>query len=272
MWNCAKKHRAMEQKAKLRADTLEYLLSEDLTPGYFLGIDKIPRYNIRDGELPTPLTDLIFKQGRERTGVAVDYLRQEQQREKARADYYDQATKDLYDQEGNGGYPQAEQLMVNLLTHYHSAEKKRLDALTAKEQARRPNHALRQPTSSARKRTLSESPPTPARLLPEAEPQGPPPKRPRGTKNTSNSPHREKKRNKSSTSVNTKSINSRSPARSNKAASTSQRGESGRQSQRPRRPRSRGQSPKKQDLVAHTQVLIKAIEELGNTLSKVSKK
>ena len=271
MWNCAKKHRAMEQKAKLRADTLEYLQSEDITPGYFLGIDKIPRYYIRDGELPTPLTDLIFKQGRERTGVAIDYLRQEQQREKSRADYYDQATRDLYDQEGNGGYPQAEQLMVNLLTHYRSVEKKRLDALTAKEQTRRPKTRTETATLLCKEQDSFRIPPNTSSAPSRGRAPRSPPKRPRGPKNTSNSPHREKKRNKSSTSVNTKSHNSRSPARSSKAP-TNQRGESGRQSQRSRRPRSRGQSPKKQDFAAHTQVLIKAIEELGNTLSKVSKK
>ena len=82
---------------------------------------------------------MITAQAREKTLLAIKLLKEEQLREKKLADYYDAVTKDLYQQEGSDQYPQAEALMVSLLSHYRGIEKRRLDALAKKELTRKAN-------------------------------------------------------------------------------------------------------------------------------------
>ena len=138
MWIAARRHRGMEQKSKLRADYHQNLLDQDVIPGQFLGMDKLARYFIKEGTLPGPLTTLLMEQGRAKTELAIKLLREEQQKEKSLADYYEKVTKDLYQQEDNHDYPQAEALMVSLLNHYRNIEKKRLDSLMKRELSRKP--------------------------------------------------------------------------------------------------------------------------------------
>ena len=137
MWVAARRHRGMEQKCKLRADFHTNLLAQGVTPGQFLGADKISRYFLKDGALPTPLAEMIQAQAKLKTELAIQLLQEEQMREKNLADYYTKVTQDLYQQEGVDSYAQAEELMVSLCTHYRGIEKKRLDALTKKELARK---------------------------------------------------------------------------------------------------------------------------------------
>ena len=139
MWVAARRHRGMEQKCVLRADFHEQLLAQNVLPGQFLGADRLSRYFIKDGALPVALSDMITQQAREKTLLAIKLLKEEQLREKKLADYYDAVTKDLYQQEGSDQYPQAEALMVSLLSHYRGIEKRRLDALAKKELTRKAN-------------------------------------------------------------------------------------------------------------------------------------
>ena len=139
MWLAARRHRGAEQKAKLRADFNQHLLEQDTIPSHFLGGDKLPRYYIRDGSLPTSLKDLIVSQAREKTLHAIELLRDEQTREKRLADYYDGITADLYTQEDHPGLIEAQNLMASLLTHYRNVEKRRLDSLEKREVAKQPS-------------------------------------------------------------------------------------------------------------------------------------
>lgn len=274
MWNCAKRHRTSEQKCKLRADTLATMLTDDLVPGYFMGVDKIPRFFMKDGELPTRLTDMINRQARERTQVAIDYLRLEQAKEKSRADFYDQATKDLYAQEEDRSYEEAETLMVNLLTTYRVSEKRRLEALAKKEAARKPS-TRKDIANLLCKEEESYKIPTFTRGRAPTSP----PKRRRAPKTPSTSPSRDRKRNRSTgrreqkpsrgpaTSTSSKTTTSTTPRKSKKNAPTNQ----GRSNKAKNRPRSRAQSPKNSELSSGALNLIQAINELGAHLGKAKK-
>lgn len=61
MWQAARRHRGSEQKAKLRADHHAQLLEQDIIPSQFLGSDKIARYFIKEGKLPSPMQELILQ-------------------------------------------------------------------------------------------------------------------------------------------------------------------------------------------------------------------
>ena len=82
---------------------------------------------------------LILKHGREKALLASQLLRQQQVREKGYADFYIRSTADLYKQEGQvEHFTEAQDLLVSLVSHFRTGEKRRLNAQTAREIARKP--------------------------------------------------------------------------------------------------------------------------------------
>ena len=95
-WNTAKQHQGVEQKPKMQADHIDHLLETDVIPAPYLGSKRLSRYFLQQDCLPTPMRDLILKQGREKALLASQLLRQQQVREKGYVDFYTRSTADIY--------------------------------------------------------------------------------------------------------------------------------------------------------------------------------
>ena len=172
-WDSARSHRATEQKMKLRADYLEKLLKADIVPLQYYGGDKLPGYL---HPLSSRMAELIRKQGKARAKLALQDIREMQALSKLRADTATEMCKQLYEQEGDPNFPEAEQAIVELVTKYRATEITRLDALEKRETAKKPDsdeklslqmckifpHATGQDRQAAPKRGRSPSagPPT----------------------------------------------------------------------------------------------------------------
>ena len=140
-WNAQKRHRGAQQKAKLRADHFASLLELDCIPSCMLGAEKLPRYLLHHGSLPEDFIDLIKTQGRERTRFVIELLRESQTSEGKLAGHYESSTKDLFKQvHQQDQLPEAEALLVRLITNYRSTEKRRLETLAKKELEKNPNN------------------------------------------------------------------------------------------------------------------------------------
>ena len=143
-WQAHKQHRAAEQRAKLRAQHFIDLIEKDVLPGPSTGADRLPRYLIQDGQLPTPLLLLIRSQARERVSCIVDLLRDQEAREKRTADRYQAYCRDLYTDAGRlDDLGEVEELLASLVGHYRVGEKKRLEAQAKRELDQKPQNDAR---------------------------------------------------------------------------------------------------------------------------------
>ena len=80
-----------------------------------------------------------LKACRQKALLAPELLHHQQVREKGYADFYIKLMADLYKQEGQEDcFAEAENLLVSLVSHFRTGEKRRLDAQTAREIARKP--------------------------------------------------------------------------------------------------------------------------------------
>ena len=141
MWTSARRHRLSEAKADMRSLHYSTLLEQDILPGPFLGVDKLPRYLLNDaGSLSTPMITLIKDQARARTLLAIDELRDQAKSDKRRAAYYNGICAQLYDQEEDTSYTEATELQTSLVRHFQTIESKRLQALFNKEVERKPTN------------------------------------------------------------------------------------------------------------------------------------
>ena len=139
VWDAARTHRAAEQKAKLRADSLTKLMKSDIIPIHFYGGDKLPGYF---HPLSQKMADLIRKQGAARCKLAIAELRECQAQEKKRADSKTEMCRQIYADEGDENFTAAEEAIAKLVSRFRNTEIRRIEAVEKRETARHATTSL----------------------------------------------------------------------------------------------------------------------------------
>ena len=80
--------------------------------------------------MPNRLIEMIKHHGREKAHLVIGILCQTQVKGKYYVDYDVKSSQDLYSEEGQLDHlPEAEALLVSLVSHYRSGERRRLDPI-----------------------------------------------------------------------------------------------------------------------------------------------
>ena len=135
IWRSSLNHRTHELRANLRANALQSLMDSGINPLWTYGLERIPDYL---KPLSEGMLQVLQGNARRVTEQAYLELRNRQSRESQIAAHHENVTRTLFQELGRDDYSQAEERATGILSAYRAQEKKKLQAILARDNTKRP--------------------------------------------------------------------------------------------------------------------------------------